>query len=60
MKDSLELVCVDCGRAVNPVEALEIRLPTHVMKVCPSCMGVCAPLMGADFSTRQEIDELRD
>ena len=47
MKDSVELVCVDCGRALNPVEALEIRLATRVMKVCPSCMGGLRPADGS-------------
>ena len=31
------LVCVDCGRDLDPAEALEIHLAK--MKVCPTCMG---------------------
>jgi hypothetical protein len=30
-------VCVDCGRDLDPAEALEIHLAK--MKVCPTCMG---------------------
>jgi hypothetical protein len=43
----VELVCGDCGRALSPVEALEVRLANNLMKVCPSC-----------FATRQELDGL--
>ena len=35
----VELVCVDCGRPVNPTEALVVHLATNPMKVCPSCTG---------------------
>jgi hypothetical protein len=43
----VEFVCGDCGRALNPVEALELRLANSVMKVCPSC-----------FAIREELDGL--
>ena len=39
----VEMVCVDCGRTVNPTDMHEIRLTTKVMKVCPSCHGAVRP-----------------
>jgi hypothetical protein len=47
MKEGVELVCVDCGRAVNPVEALDIHLARRVVKVCPSCHGGLRPADGS-------------
>jgi hypothetical protein len=41
-----ELVCVDCGRDLDPDEAIEVHLPTRVMKVCPACMGQLRRLDG--------------
>ena len=33
------LVCVDCGRDSDPADAVELRRPKSVMKVCPKCLG---------------------
>jgi hypothetical protein len=38
------LVCVDCGRDLDPAEALEIHLGK--MKVCPTCMGALRAVTG--------------
>ena len=39
------LVCVDCGRDFDPAEALELRRPNRVKKVCPTCMGAVRAVM---------------
>jgi len=33
-------ICSDCGRPLDPVEALEVDLAQTVMKVCPTCFAV--------------------